>query len=159
MFFGRKQRTQLPHLPNATALDPSNAIKGAQTRKKIMTQPSLIKKQHLSELEIGQKIMVQDPISLNWDKQGRIVSKRNKRSYLIKLTNNKLYIRNRKFVRPDHSKETEGKTETEEEKEAKEGEEAEDQERKKKPQEKTPRRSKRIREQQKTEALPRKRNK
>ncbi len=159
MFFGRMQRTQLPHLPNATNLDPSNAIKAANKRKIIMTQPSLIKKPHLSELEVGQKCIVQDPILLKWDKQGRIISKRNKRSYLIKLTNNKLYIRNRKFVRPDHSKEAEGRKETEEEKEAKEGKEAKDQERKKKPQEKTPRRSKRIKEQQKTETLPRKRNK
>merc|ERR1712051_267874 len=33
MFFGRKQRTKLPHLPEATKLDPSNANKGAQQRK------------------------------------------------------------------------------------------------------------------------------
>ena len=152
MFFGRKQRTKLPHLPDATKLDPSNAIKGAQKRKKIMTQPSLLKKPHLSELEVGQKCIVQDPITLKWDKAGRIVSKRNLRSYQIKLTNNKLYIRNRKFVRPDNSKEAEEEKEEEEEKET------EDQERKQKTQERIPRRSKRIMEQQ-TEPLPRKRKK
>lgn len=119
MFFGRKQRTKLPHLPEATKLDPSNAIQGAQKRKSNMTKWSLIKKPHLSELEVGQRCIVQDPISLKWNKQGQIVALRNKkRSYKIKLTNDKIYTRNRKFVRPDNS--TSKKKEGDEEEEVEE---------------------------------------
>merc|ERR1712129_347393 len=95
------------------------AIQGAQKRKSNMTKWSLIKKPHLSELEVGQRCIVQDPISLKWNKQGQIVALRNKkRSYKIKLTNEKIYTRNRKFVRPDNS--TSKKKEGDEEKEVEE---------------------------------------
>ena len=104
MFFGRKQRTKLPHLQEATKLDPSNAMEGAQKRKADMKRWALKKKPHLNEFKPGQRCIVQDPDTKKWDKQGRIVSSRNSRSYTVLLNNRKLYIRNRHFIRPDNAR-------------------------------------------------------
>ena len=143
MFFGRKQRTKLPHLPEATKLDPSNANKGAQQCKNNLKKWSLKKKPILRELEIGQRCIVQDPIALKWDKQGKVLAIRKKgRSCLVRLTNKKTYIRNRRYIRQDK-----GTPKEAEEVEVQERI-TENQERKRKNQEEQPlRRSKRIKEQ------------
>ena len=133
MFFGRRLRTQLPHLADATNLDPSNALKGAQKRKN--NTKKWEPRRNLNELEIGQKVLVQDPITLKWDKQGRIKNvRKGKRSYEVRLSNNKLYIRNKRFIRPDNST-------------SKETEEVEDQNKSQNDQERQPlRRSKRLKQ-------------
>ena len=135
MFFGRRLRTQLPHLADATNLDPSNALKGAQKRKN--NTKKWEPRRNLNELEIGQKVLVQDPITLKWDKQGRIKNvRKGKRSYEVRLSNNKLYIRNKRFIRPDNST-------------SKETEEVEDQNKSPDDQERQPlRRSKRLKSNQ-----------
>ena len=107
MFFGRKQRTKLPHLPKATKLNPSNAIIGAGKRKSNMKRWVLKKKPNLNELKTGQHCIVQDPNTKKRDIQGRIVSPRNRRSYTVLLRSGKEYIRNRKYIRLDNPRQKE----------------------------------------------------
>ena len=54
----------------------------------------------LPALQIGNKVLVQHPVSKRWDKHAEIVSIHdNLRSYEIKFENGKLSRRNRRFLR------------------------------------------------------------
>ena len=142
MFFGRKQRTKLPHLQEATKLDPSNAMEGAQKRKTNMKKWALKKKPHLNEFKTGQRCIIQDPHTKKWDKQGRILSPRNSRSYTVLLNNRKLYVRNRHFIRPDNARQQKEAEEVEVEERNTENQEGNMEDQQRKPL----RRSKRIAE-------------
>ena len=80
---------------------------GARKRKSNMKKWALTKKPNLSELISGQHCIVQDPNTKKWDKKGRIVSPRNRRSYTVLLRSGKEYIRNRKYIRPDNARQKE----------------------------------------------------
>ena len=101
MFFGRRLRGRLPHLPGANNLDLSNAISGGDQRKLLMkaveTRPGV----PLKTLSCGQRVLVQNPISKSWDDKGTITEVRpGERSYEIHLDSGKVYTRNRSFLRP-----------------------------------------------------------
>ena len=101
MFFGRRLRSQLPHLPGANDLDIANAKIGAEQRKTNMQDTEKQPRTALPELTIGQKVLIQNPLSNVWDNKGKITSIRpNKRSYDVVFDNGKTYLRNRKFLRP-----------------------------------------------------------
>ena len=103
MFFGRRLRGKLPHLPGANDLDIANAKAGADHRKKLMEHKENQSGTKLQPLSINQKVMVQNPISKSWDEKGTITGIRTQgRSYEILLDSGKSFLRNRAFLCPIH---------------------------------------------------------
>ena len=101
MFFGRRLRGKLPHLPGANDLDISNAIVGATNRKALMKNMEFDSGNPLKQLQVNQRILLQDPISKKWENKGKVTGIRsNGRSYEIILDSGKKFIRNRSFLRP-----------------------------------------------------------
>ena len=54
----------------------------------------------LNQLQIGQKVRIQDPNSKKWDRVGHIVGIGRNRDYHVKLPSGRVYWRNRRFMRP-----------------------------------------------------------
>ena len=101
MFFGRRLRGKLPHLPGANDLEISNAKAGADNRKELMEQRETPSGTTLKPLSIKQRVMVQNPISKSWDETGTVTSIRPLgRSYDILMDSGKTFLRNRSFLRP-----------------------------------------------------------
>ena len=101
LFFGRRLRGILPHLPGANDLDIDNAISGANNRKSLMQKTESNPGTPLKKLHVNQRILVQHPITKKWENKGKITGIRSKgRSYEILLDSGKKYIRNRAFLRP-----------------------------------------------------------
>ena len=79
----------------------ANAKIGAEQRKINMEDTKNQPRTALPELTIGQKVLIQNPLSNVWDNKGKITSIRpNKRSYDVVFDTGKTYLRNRKFLRP-----------------------------------------------------------
>ena len=76
MFFGRRLRGKLPHLPGANDLDIANAKAGADRRNELMGQRENQPGTTLRPLSVNQKVLVQNPISKSWDEKGVITSVR-----------------------------------------------------------------------------------
>ena len=74
MFFGRRLRGKLPHLPGANDLDITNAKAGADHRKQLMEQRETLSGTNLKPLSVNQKVLVQNPITKSWNDQGVITS-------------------------------------------------------------------------------------
>ena len=72
MFFGRRLRDRLPHLPGANDLEVADAKSGADNRKLLMEQQENQHGTRLRPLSINQKVLVQNPITKSWDDQGII---------------------------------------------------------------------------------------
>ena len=103
MFFGRRLRGKLPHLPGANDLDINNAKAGADRRKELMEQREDQPGTALQPLSINQMVLVQNPITKSWSDQGVITSVRPLgRSYDVLLDSGKSILRNRGFLRPIH---------------------------------------------------------
>ena len=103
MFFGRRLRGKLPHLPGANDLDINNAKAGADRRKELMEQREDQPGTALQPLSINQMVLVQKPITKSWNDQGVITSVRPLgRSYDVLLDSGKSILRNRAFLRPIH---------------------------------------------------------
>ena len=62
----------------------------------------------LSLLEVGDTVLIQDPISKRWDSSALVVHRRNERSYKVRTSNGKYYLRNRKFLRPKFEPSSDG---------------------------------------------------
>ena len=104
MFFGRRLRGTLPHLPGANDLDLENAISGAENRKQLMELETK-SGTPLKELLIGQRVLIQNPQTKSWDQQCKIIGIRpTGRSYDVLFDNGKTSIRNRAFLRPINGK-------------------------------------------------------
>ena len=73
MFFGRRLRGRLPHLPGANDLDIGNAIDGANQRKLLMETMETQSGTPLKTLNSGQRVLVQNPISKSWDEKGIVL--------------------------------------------------------------------------------------
>jgi hypothetical protein len=62
---------------------------------------------NIKPFSIGTPVRIQNPASKQWDKQGVIISAGSNRDYKIRLSNGRVYWRNRRFVRrnypTDHS--------------------------------------------------------
>ena len=54
----------------------------------------------LNQLQIGQRVRIQDPNSKKWDRVGYIVGIGRNRDYHVKLPSGRVYWRNRQFLRP-----------------------------------------------------------
>ena len=101
MFFGRRLRGRLPHLPGANDLDIGNAIDGAIQRKLLMETVETRSGTPLKPLKSGQRVLVQNPISKSWDEKGIIIEVRpDGRSYEVNMDSGKSFVRNRAFLRP-----------------------------------------------------------
>ena len=94
MFFKRAVRGSLPNLqghPNFALAEESRVAEREKSNLKAPVQ---------SQIEVGQKVFVQHPISKLWDQEGIIISMHeNGRSYEIQISD-KVYRRNRRFIRP-----------------------------------------------------------
>ena len=103
MFFGRRLRGRLPHLPGANDMDIANAIAGADQRKSLMDDLQLKPATPLTKLSINQRVLVQDPHTKSWNIKGRITDIRpTGRSYDVLLDSGKTVTRNRAYLRPIH---------------------------------------------------------
>jgi hypothetical protein len=101
MFFGRRLRGKLPHLPGANDLDIANAKAGADRRNELMGQRETQPGTSLQPLSVNQKVLVQNPISKSWDEKGVITGVRPLgRSYDVLMDSGKSFLRNRSFLRP-----------------------------------------------------------
>ena len=101
MFFGRRLRGKLPHLPGSNDLDIANARAGAEHRKKLMEQRENQHGTSLQPLSVNQKVLVQNPISKSWDEKGIITGIRPlERSYDVLMKSGKTFLRNWSFLRP-----------------------------------------------------------
>ena len=101
MFFGRRLRDRLPHLPGANDLEVKNAIAGANNRKLLMEQRENQHSTSLQPLSVNKRVMVQNPISKSWDDQGVITKVRPLgRSFEVLLDSGKTILRNRTLLRP-----------------------------------------------------------
>ena len=101
MFFGRRLRDRLPHLPGANDLKVSDAKAGANNKKLLM---ELRENQHstsLHTLSVNQRVLVQNPITESWDDQGIITCLRPRgRSYEVLMDSGKTILRNQILLRP-----------------------------------------------------------
>ena len=101
MFFGRRLRGRLPHLPGANDLDIANAKAGADNRKHLMEKLETKHGTPLKQLEIGQRVLIQNPQTKSWDEECQITGIRpTGRSYDVLFDNGKSSIRNRTLLRP-----------------------------------------------------------
>ena len=101
MFFCRRLRSQLPHLPGSNDLDIANAKIAAEQRKHHMEEQENKSRPPLPTLDIGQKVLIQTPPSKSWDQQGHVTAIRpTDRSYHVEFDSGKTSVRNRKFLRP-----------------------------------------------------------
>ena len=101
MFFGRRLRGKLPHLPGANDLDITNAKAGADHRKELMEKREVLPGTTLKPLSVNQKVLVQDPISKSWNETATITGIRPLgRSYDVLMDSGKTFLRNRSFLRP-----------------------------------------------------------
>ena len=101
MFFGRRLRDRLPHLPGANDLEVADAKAGADNRKLLMEQQENQHGTRLRPLSINQTVLVQNPITKSWDDQGIITKVRPLgRSFEVLMDSGKTILRNRTFLRP-----------------------------------------------------------
>jgi len=104
LFFGRRQRSHLPCLPEALA--PINQreaanLRGEMRKKKKTSYDGRAKE--LPKLQVGQNVLLQNPISKKWDSMGKIKKIREDgRSYTVE-SNDSTYLRNRRHLRPLHT--------------------------------------------------------
>jgi len=94
LFFGRRQRRQLPELPSPSIIPtkpPAPSIESINSHRK-----------EKSKLGIGQKVLVQDALTKRWNIPGIIKERRKDgRSYIISRDEGFDLLRNRKFIKED----------------------------------------------------------
>ena len=101
MFYGRRLRDRLPHLPGANDLEVANAKDGANKRKQLMEDQQNQQGTSLQPLSINQKVLVQNSITKSWNELGTITKARPLgRSYEVLMDSGKTILRNRTLLRP-----------------------------------------------------------
>ena len=104
LFIGRRLRTRLPtaHI-NLRPIDNAVLEKAKVARDQEASKEMERQSQHcreLTHLEIGQNVLIQDPISKRWEYEGTIMSERDSgRSYEVQTGEGGVYIRNRRFLK------------------------------------------------------------
>ena len=104
---GHRQRTEAIATPKAyqrvtdeqlkTHMDRRGQVQ-SQTKERVDRS-----KRDLEQLKPGDQVWVQDPKSLKLSTKATVLSiRKNKRSYLVK-SDDRVFIRNRRFLRPDPS--------------------------------------------------------
>ena len=95
--FGRETRTLLPRCQDALkgqCLTPDASGFDHEAHYNKTAKP-------LPPLSIGDKVFIQDTISKKWSRQGVIVKVNKYRDYKVKLSNDRLITRNRRFLKLD----------------------------------------------------------
>ena len=105
-FFNRAQRTSLPMLPEQLKPISSEEMDRAAESRFDALQRTLdakdTKARGLHELEVGQRVLVQDPHNGEWRDSATVIAVRDSgRSYDIELENGKVTARNRQFLKPE----------------------------------------------------------
>ena len=104
--FGRQIRSSLPLSNTAfTALDrdPHGDIAQAHAKVQAKTKSHYDNRSRpLPALEIGQPVLIQDPISNKWTTHGRVIGIGKFRDYHVETSSGSVKWRNRRFIRPDH---------------------------------------------------------
>jgi hypothetical protein len=103
LMFGQRQRTSLPTLEDIhhAEVDREAGMLAHNEAAAYKRQVASKGTRTLSPLSVGQKVRLQDPLSHRWDKKAVIVRIREGgHSFEVLADNNKLYVRNRKFIRP-----------------------------------------------------------
>merc|ERR1712242_263507 len=102
MFYGRRQRTELPALPGA--YKDINQQEAATARRRARQKEKECYDKHarpLPSLQRGQTVVIQDPSSGKWDKEAVVLSKTDTgRSYHLRLMDGKTTTRNRIHLKP-----------------------------------------------------------
>ena len=104
ILYGRSIRTRLPAHRKSFDLHWSQL---AKEREKKASHHEYSSEHYdrtahsLSPLQVGQRVRIQDHVSKLWDRTGTIVeADQDKRTYHILLQSGRLFIRNRRFLRP-----------------------------------------------------------
>ena len=111
MFLGRRLKGQLPVLPSHLLPSPQllaagqearqNTLENARSRRDASATP-------LTTLTAGQRVRIQDEKTKTWEGMGTITSlQHSDRSYKVLHDNGTTYTRNRRFLRPDNSRDLE----------------------------------------------------
>ena len=101
LFFGRRQRTELPVLPSHR-----NAIDFSQAEKNLRASAISQKTAHdkrskgLPPLSIDSQVYMQDPLTKRWDAVATVVESRESGQSYVVNSNGRNYLRNRIFLRP-----------------------------------------------------------
>ena len=103
-FLGRRQKTEAVALPVAYQRISDREIKEAEIlrgekRENVKEKASSNPK---SNLNVGDKVLIQHWQTKRWDLSGTVIEKRNSRSYVVEAENGKRYLRNRVFLRPNN---------------------------------------------------------
>ena len=104
IMFGRPQRTLIPiheaKFSEKVDLENVRESKSSLSKKSKMYYDSNTKSH--PELEVGDKVMVQDKVSGKWSGRGIILKARKQnRSYEIEMANGRITSRNRRFIRKE----------------------------------------------------------
>ena len=100
--FGRAQRTRLPAHWRAydkvakEAADKSDRIYIDKAARKKLRYDKFAKE--LPTLQLGDHVLVQDPVSLKWDRHATIVDQ-DRRRYRLRFPSGRVLFRNRRFLR------------------------------------------------------------
>ena len=107
LFFGRVLRGNLPSLPETHAVDLPAAKRISQEKHDFLKKKyRKIKKRIVPKLDlnVGDKVLVQELVGFKpgkWTNKAEIVKYRESdRSYVIRMENGKLLMRNRRYLRP-----------------------------------------------------------
>ena len=98
--FGRRQRTNIPAMPQAYNRLSNDEINQLDARRREEVKKA--KKDHrgLPHLTPGQLVIIQDPKTHRWVSRGTVTAVRKQnRSYIVDI-NGRSYLRNRRFLRP-----------------------------------------------------------
>ena len=105
LMFGRRQKGGLPIMEEQLKIDPNNFMKGREAREKTEKGAVLAhnkRARSLPELNVQDKVLIQNPNSGRWDCKGVINAIRESgRSFIVQDSYGKEFLRNRKMLRLD----------------------------------------------------------
>ena len=104
ILFGHPIRSGVPTHHRAFAPEWQRAAaeceaKAAATREQV-TRYHDASARRLSQLQIGDRVDIQDTATGRWDRTGIVVGIGQRRTYLVKTASGRVYWRNRRFLRP-----------------------------------------------------------
>ena len=99
--FGRRQRTDVPALPQAYKRLSNDEVEFYENRRREEVESKVKNSpRSLPQLSVGQIVLVQNPLTNRWRSRGTITKMRDQgRSYYVNI-DGKEKLRNRRFLRP-----------------------------------------------------------
>eukprot|EP00095_Tigriopus_kingsejongensis_P004742 maker-scaffold1127_size61050-snap-gene-0.12 protein:Tk04742 transcript:maker-scaffold1127_size61050-snap-gene-0.12-mRNA-1 annotation:"hypothetical protein DAPPUDRAFT_269522" len=93
LFFSRRQRGVVPHLPPVKPSRPVDADRPLPPLDRLAGRP-------LSPLAVGQRVRPQDPSSSTWERKGTVEAVLSAPRYGLRMDNGAVYEQNRRFLQP-----------------------------------------------------------